>query len=127
MYYNNVLRCIRSNISYDDFNRPRKIVPFYKDGKLDFYGIQYTDSKDKKYYYSPEGNLLKYEINTSDGTYPYKTISYDTNGRILTINLAVSENEAYVFYKNKKLIGHWLNDKCYNENGKVDLTRTIGK
>lgn len=101
----------------------RKIVPFYaKNKKLLFYGVQYKDSP-QKFYYSPEGRLLKYELNTFNGTYPYKTAAYDTKGRLLNINLIISKNESYIFDKNKKFIGHWLGNKFYNSNGKEDITR----
>lgn len=123
MYYNNTLRCIPKNITYDDFCKPRKIVPFFANDKLDFYGIQYDKTPNIKLYYSTKGRLLKYEVNTFKGVYPYKTLSYDIYGRLININLVISENEAYIFDRNKKLIAHWLDDKCYNENGEVELTR----
>lgn len=101
----------------------RKIVPFYaKNKKLLFYGVQYNGSP-QKFYYSPEGRLLKYEVNTFKGTYPYKTAAYDTKGRLLNINLIISQNESYIFDRNEKSIGHWLGNKFYNSNGKEDITR----
>lgn len=102
----------------------RRVVPFYeKNNKLSFYGIQYHNDKNKKFYYSPTGKLLKYEINTFKGSYPYKTIAYDTKGNLININLVVSDKEAYIFNKDKKLIAHWIGNICYNEKGEVDLTK----
>ena len=103
----------------------RKVVPFYDKGKLSFYGVQYDDNPDKKYYYSPKGKLLKYEINTFKGEYPYKTMAYDTQGKLLNINLVVSSQESYLFDKNKKLIGHWINNQFYNTKGVKDITRRL--
>ena len=103
----------------------RKVVPFYDKGKLSFYGVQYDNDPSKKYYYSPKGKLLKYEINTFKGEYPYKTMAYDTQGKLLNINLVVSDHESFLFDKNKKLIGHWLNNHFYNAQGEKDIPRRL--
>ncbi len=104
----------------------RKLVPFYnKNKKLSFYGVQTEDEPEKKLYYSTSGRLLKYEINTFKGTYPYRTVAYDTKGRLISINFAVSENEAFIFDKNKKLIGHWIGNQCFDENGQKTITRRL--
>lgn len=104
----------------------RKVVPFYnKKNKLSFYGIQYDNDPAKKYYYSTKGYLLKYEINTFKGEYPYKTMAYDTQGKLLNINLVVSDHESFLFDKNKKLIGHWINNQFYNSKGEKDITRRL--
>ena len=122
-FYSNVLRCIPAGITYDDFGRARQIVPFYKDNKLVSYGVKYDNAPARKYYYSPTGVLLKYEENTFKGVYPYKTKSYDTKGKLLTINLVISANESYTFDNNKKLIGHWINNICYDENNNIIVTK----
>lgn len=104
----------------------RKVIPFYeKNNKLSFYGVQYNNNPSKKYYYSPSGKLLKYEINTFSGSYPYKTLAYDTQGKLLNINLVVSDQESFLFDKNKKLIGHWVNNQFYDANGNKDITRRL--
>ena len=69
--------------------------------------------------------MLKYEINTFKGEYPYKTMAYDTQGKLLNINLVVSDHESFLFDKNKKLIGHWLNNQFYNSKGEKDITRRL--
>lgn len=122
-YYSNI-EAIKAGRTSAGIGFTRKLVPFYdKNNKLSFYGVQTEDQPNKKLYYSPTGKLLKYEINTFKGVYPYKTIAYDTKGQLLNINLVVSDFEAFIFDKNKKLIAHWLNNKCYNEKGEVDLTK----
>ena len=103
----------------------RKVVPFYENNKLSFYGVQYDQDPSKKYYYSPSGKLLKYEVNTFSGSYPYKTLAYDTQGKLLNINLVVSNQESFLFDKNKKLIGHWVNNQFYDANGNKDITRRL--
>lgn len=124
-FYNNTLGCIRSGITHDDFKRPRKIVPFYENNKLAFYGVQYDDMPAKKYYYSPTGILLKYEISNFTGAYPYKTMAYDTKGKLLNINLVVSATESYLFNANKDLIGHWINNQFYDANSNKDISRRL--
>ena len=124
-YFINTLSCIRSGITHDDFYRPRKIIPFYEYKKLAFYGIQYDDSPAKKYYYSPTGKLLKYEINNFKGSYPYKTMAYDIKGKLININLVVSSTESYLYSANKEFIGHWINNQFYNADGNKDITRHL--
>lgn len=123
----NTLICIRKGLTHDDFYKPRKIVPFYdKDNKtLLFYGVQYDDLPAKKYYYSPAGILGKYEITTFNGSYPYKTLAYDTKGKLYNINLVVSQTESYLFDSKKNLVGHWLNNQFYDANGNLDMTRRL--
>ena len=125
MYYSNVLRCIPAGLTHDTFSQPRRIVPFYENDELSFYGIQYDDTPEKKYYYSPKGYLLKYEVNTFDGNYPYKTVAYDIKGRLININLAVSEDEAFVFDRNKKLLIHWIGQNGFDNDGNLSLTRHL--
>lgn len=104
----------------------RRVVPFYeKNNKLSFYGVQYHNDKNKKFYYSPTGKLLKYEINTFKGSYPYKTIAYDTKGNLLNINLVISNTESYLFDAKKNLIGHWINNQFYDANGNKDISRRL--
>ena len=125
IYYYSNIEAIKAGKLTAGIGFSRKLVPFYdKNNKLSFYGVVTEDQPNKKLYYSPAGKLLKYELNTFNGVYPYKTIAYDTKGQLLNINLVVSEHEAFVFNKDKKLIAHWLYDKCYNEKGEVDLTRS---
>ena len=124
IYYYSNIEAIKAGKLSAGIGFSRKLVPFYdKNNKLSFYGVVTEDQPNKKLYYSPTGKLLKYEINTFNGVYPYKTIAYNTKGQLLNINLVVSDHEAFVFNKEKKLIAHWLNNKCYNEKGEVDLTK----
>ncbi len=104
----------------------QKIVPFYdKNNKLMSYGVQYNNEPNKKYHYLPNGNLIKIDVCYNIGHYPYKAISYTRQGKLAAIHLAVSENESFLFDKNKKLIGHWINNQFYNEKGEKDGTRRL--
>lgn len=124
IYYYSNIEAIKNGQLKAGLGFSRKLIPFYdKNNKLSFYGVQTEDQPNKKLYYSPTGKLLKYEINTFKDVYPYKTIAYDTKGKLININLVISQNEAFIFNKDKKLIAHWLYDTCYNEKGEVDLTK----
>jgi len=104
---------------------PHRVVPFYFKKILVYYGIQYEKIPDRKFYYYKNGKLFKVDICPKVETYPYKALSYDNKGRLCSVNLAISPNEAYVFDQNKKLIGHWKYNILYNPKGKVILTRKI--
>ena len=122
-YYSNI-EAIKDGRLTVGLGFSRQLVPFYgKNNKLSFYGVITEDQPNKKLYYSPAGKLLKYELNTFKGVYPYKTIAYDTKGKLININLVVSDHEAFVFDKDKKLIAHWQNNKCYDDKGDITLTR----
>ncbi|MBR2525065.1 hypothetical protein IKE67_01225 [bacterium] len=102
----------------------RELVPFYnKKNKFIGYGVKTEDEPNKKFYYTIQGKLFKYEISTFNGTYPYKNIAYDEKGNFMNIHLFISEKESFIFDKDKKLLGHWLNDKCYDDKGDITLTR----
>ena len=124
-YYSNI-KAIKNGQYNISIGHSRRLVPFFsKNNKLLSYGVQTEDQPNKKYYYDLNGRLIKYEINTFNGTYPYKTTAYDKKGKLLNIHLLISEKESFIFDKNEKLLGHWLNDKCYNEKGKIILTRRL--
>ena len=103
----------------------RKVVPFYDNNKLCFYGVQYNNDKSKKYYYSLKGNLLKVDICYDNGQYPYKAISYNSKGKLITVHLAISDTESFLFDSNKNLIGHWINNQFYNAKGEKEITRRL--
>ena len=100
-----------------------KIVPFYKNLELVCYGIQYTDKPECKFYYTPEGALIKYEL-ISNTEYPQRTITYSPYNRILSVNLIVGPKESFIFNKDKSLYAHWLNDMSYDkDNNMTDVVR----
>ena len=74
-------------IGLEDIQVGDELIYPDKNNKLSFYGVVTEDQPNKKLYYSPAGKLLKYEVNTFKGVYPYKTLSYDIYGRLININL----------------------------------------
>jgi hypothetical protein len=124
-YYSN-LEALKARKYSAGLGFTRKLVPFYTKGNvLTYYGVQTEDQPNKKFYYDLKGKLIKYEVSTFNGTYPYKNIAYDEKGKLLNIHLIVSEKESFIFDENKKLIGHWINNQCYDENGKLTVARHL--
>jgi len=102
-----------------------KIVPFYKDLELVCYGIQYTDKPNYKFYYTPNGILIKYEIMTNT-TYPYKSVVYSPYNNLISVNLIISPKESFIFNKDKSLYAHWLNDLSYDkDNNLINVVRRL--
>lgn len=97
----------------------RQLVPFYAGKVLIAYGVKYTDTPNKKFYYDRSGKLIKFDIIQNPNTYPHKELSYDKQGKLISANLVISKNESYVYDNNKKLIGHWVNNVNYNAKGEV--------
>ena len=102
-----------------------KIVPFYKDLELVCYGIQFTDKPNYKFYYAPNGILIKYEIMTNT-TYPYKSVVYSPYNNLISVNLIISPKESFIFNKDKSLYAHWLNDLSFDkDNNLINVVRRL--
>ena len=121
-YYSNK-DALKKDIYTINMGFERQLIPFYKGKKFIGYGVKSEDEPNKKFYYTIQGKLFKYEISTFNGTYPYKNIAYDEKGNFINIHLFVSEKESFIFDKDKKLLGHWLNNNCYDDKGNITLTR----
>lgn len=98
-----------------------RTLAYFSDGS---YGLIYRDNPDYVWYYSNNGKLTHSEVKTSQ-QYPYKTYKYTPQGDLVNMSLRVSKNETYIFTPTGKLIAHWLNENCYDENNKVIMTRKI--
>ena len=99
------------------FNK-QKITEF-SDGS---YSIIYKNNLQISYVYFPNGQLegIVFRINRK---YPKKSIAYDNKGNLSSVMYTLKNHEQFVFDKNKKLIGHWIGDNCYNEQGELIMTR----
>lgn len=95
-------------------------------GKLLFaYGIQYKKDLKHIYYYGTLGGLRWIDIfSDSYPKFPYWSYQYYRNGEMVAAYYYVSESDQYVFNPDKKFKGRWYNDKFYNRNAKVIMTRT---
>ena len=86
------------------------------------YSYSYIKDNIRVYYYEKDGRLLFLEIRTSDD-YPRKAVKYDSSGVWQSVTLELSIKEQFVFDADKKLIGHWIKNNCYDEKGKLINTR----
>ena len=75
-------------------------------------------------YYSPDGILTHIETKTSKD-FPNRAYKYSSRGKLVNMTLNVSKEEAYIFTPDGKLIAHWEGEKCFDEFGKVIMTRKI--
>ena len=103
----------------------RNINPFYVINNIALYSVEYVDDINTKYYYNPLGKLVKFEINDYTGDYPYRAIAYNTKGKVINITFIVSDRESFIFDKNEKLLGHWLDNQFYDKKGRKSYKRIL--
>jgi len=41
----------------------------------------------------------------------------------MAVVLVVSETESFIYFKDGRLIAHWINDKAYDEDGNITQER----
>ena len=86
------------------------------------YAYAYKKAMTVAYYYTDEGDLENIGISSSPD-YPKRTIKYDIKGILSDVAIELSDKEQFVFDADKKLIGHWIKNNCYNEKGELIMTR----
>lgn len=87
------------------------------------YGVMYLNNQHFYWFYNSRGELISYSIKEKT-EYPTKITKYKPNGSIINTGLKISNNESYIFKKNGELIGHWINNKCYDANNNIILIRS---
>ena len=100
-----------------------RILAMFSDGS---YAVNYKNDLQHVWYYAKDGTLINVEFRTSL-EYPYGSYKYSPDGELVNMSLRVSKDETYIFSPFGELLGHWVGDKCYDENGKVVMTREIIK
>ncbi len=99
-------------------------IEVFKKGPLKIaYAVRYKSNKDCVYYYFKlDGSLLftdiKQKNKKGNNEFPIKVYRYSPKGELIAGGIVVSENEMFLFDKNKKLITHRLNNIGYNDKGK---------
>ena len=91
-----------------------RILAIFSDGT---YAVNYK--KDLKH-------VWYYEIRTSL-EFPYRSYKYGPDGELINMSLRVSKDETFIFSPFGELLGHWIGDNCYDENGNIIMTRKIMK
>ena len=69
-----------------------------------------------------KGNLEHVEKRTVD-IYPTKFYKYNLKGDLMAVVLVVSETESFIYFKDGRLIAHWINDKAYDKDGNISQER----
>lgn len=98
-----------------------RYLAFFSDGT---YGVRYTNDPYHNYYYDEFGTLFKVDVlNKPFDVYPHRSVAYNRYGTFKNATFVVSKNEQYLYDKNQKLLGHWVENACYDEHGNVLMLR----
>lgn len=100
-----------------------RTLGLFSDGS---YAINYKNDLKHVWYYDKDGLLINTEERTSI-EYPYRSYKFSTDGELVNMTLRVSENESFIFSPFGELLGHWVGQNCYDENGNIIMTRKIIK
>ena len=88
------------------------------------YGVRYLSDPYHNYYYDPEGVLFKIDVlNKPFNVYPHRSIAYNRYGSFKNATFVISKTEQYLYDVNKKLLGHWVGNACYDSKGNVLMLR----
>ncbi len=100
-----------------------RTLGLFSDGS---YAVNYKSDPLHVWYYDKDGTLINTEARTSSD-FPYKSYKYTPDGELVNMSLRTSETETFIFSPFGRLIGHWVGQNCYDENGNVLMTRKILK
>ena len=97
-----------------------RIIQYFKIGAVKAYAITYLSKPQYTYYYSTLINNLLFLDISEDGIedFPYKVIRYSYNGDLLAVGFYVSEDERFLFDKDRNLLSHWIGKEGFNKKGK---------
>ena len=88
------------------------------------YGVRYNNDPYHNYYYSNEGALFKVDVlNKPYYVYPHRYIAYNKYGSFKNATYVVSKHEQYLYDSGQNLMGHWIDDACYDAKGNVLMLR----
>lgn len=100
-----------------------RILAIFSDGS---YAVNYTNDLKHVWYYDKDGSLINAEERTSL-EYPYGSYKYSPDGELINMSMRVSKEETFIFSPLGELLGHWIGENCYDENGNIVMTRKIMK
>lgn len=100
---------------------PDRYLSLFSDGT---YGVRYVNDPYHNYYYDEKGELFKVDVlNKPFNVYPHRSIAYNKYGSFKNATFSVSKKEQYLYDSNQKLMGHWVDNACYDGNGNVLMLR----
>ena len=98
-----------------------RYLALFSDGT---YGVRYTNDPYHNYYYSETGSLFKVDVlDKPYNIYPHRSVAYNKYGAFKNATYVVSEKEQYLYDAKQNLIGHWIDNACYDEQGTVLMLR----
>lgn len=98
---------------------------FLKNGLLVAYGVQNKNNMKNIYYYDAMGHLRFVDYYSDNyPKFPYYSLQYDVNGRLIGTIYFVSVYDQYIFNPDKTFKGRWYKLNMYNRNAKIILTRS---
>lgn len=101
-----------------------KISGFFKGNMLILYALQYDNDLHHNFYYDVFGNLRFVDfISDEYPAYPYYSKQFYRNGNTVAYFYYLSDNMQFIFDSNFNFKGVWQNEKMYDLNGNVLLTR----
>ena len=121
-YWNDPNYAINYNALKNGSNKvANRQLSLFSDGT---YGVRYLNDPYHNYYYDENGILFKVDVlNKPYNVYPHRSVAYNRYGAFKNATYVVSKNEQYLYDKNKNLLGHWVENACYDENGNVLMLR----
>ena len=96
-----------------------RLLTFYSEGS---YSTFYKKNSNYTYFYDNHGNLQYVGVRlkkNNNNNYPILGKKYDLNGKLIAVFFDVSAVESFVYTPAKKLVAHWIGDKCYDSHGDV--------
>lgn len=98
-----------------------RYLSFFSDGT---YGVRYINDPFHNYYYNESGSLFKVDVlNKPYNVYPHRSIAYNKYGAFKNATYVVSKNEQYLYDAKQNLMGHWVDNACYDDKGNVLMLR----
>lgn len=107
------VRAIKDNIT----ETPDRFITFFSD---ESYCIVYKKDLHYEFYYSQDGKLTHIGKRTGLNC-PTKSYKYNVSGNLeeIVLYVSVARKEVYIFDNTGQLTAHWINNKCYDLNGKL--------
>ena len=100
--------------------KDRKLAKF-SDGS---YAVHYYDNPFYSFYYSANGKLISYTYKSSQ-TYPCKFKKFKPDGSVINTGLRVSEQESFIYSPDGALLAHWVQNKCFDKENNLIMTRQV--
>lgn len=98
-----------------------RYLVYFSDGT---YGVRYSNDPYHNYYYNEYGELFKVDVlNKPYDVYPHRSVAYNKYGAFKNATYVVSSKEQYLYDSKQNLMGHWLDNACYDAGGNVLMLR----